>query len=130
MSEEKKEVLKPLHNHIVFRFLEDFQIIENGTIKTSRFIKKTEWGLELGHGSDGRRDSDTAKWGQIVAMGPEVTDLEVGDYILLQPLMWTHACVYNEERLWRTKPREVLLTTKDYPLAHDELKDVVWIEDK
>ncbi|QDJ96419.1 hypothetical protein Xoosp13_233 [Xanthomonas phage Xoo-sp13] len=76
------------------------------------FRNETEWGFTLA-GND--FDANKARWGRAVKIGPEVTEVAVGDYILIDPLKWTLAVDVDGKKLWRTDESYVALVTSEKP---------------
>lgn len=103
---DKFSDLKPLHNKIMFQFLD-----KTGGNKGA-FSERTRSGIiipELQSTQKGER------WGKIVAIGPdaEKTGLKIGDFILIEALMWMEGIKFNKEKLWMTNSTKVLAFTND-----------------
>lgn len=98
--------IQPLTDGIFFKFVED----NTG----GRFINSTQSGIIVS--SQASDQSNLARWGHVTAIGPNVTDVQVGDYILIESGMWTQGFKANEEYLWKTDENKVLLVS-DKPTA-------------
>lgn len=63
-----------------------------------------------------------ARWGKVYAVGPDVTDIKVGDWIMVKHGRWTNSIeVENEEgeifKVWRVEyPESVELVSDEFPL--------------
>ena len=58
-------------------------------------------------------DSQTqARWGKPIAMGENVKDISLDEYILIEPLQWSMVQIIKlngqEEKFWRTDETKVL----------------------
>lgn len=99
--------LKVLGNDILFEFLES---IEQGSFKNA-----TDWGFTI---KDKVADLHIPRWGKALAVGPKVTDVALGDYILIENLQWTSKLTYGTfNPFWKTKETKVLMLSKERP-AH------------
>lgn len=96
--------LKILGHKIIFQFTQD--------IASGKFKASTDWGFQIATQND---DPKFARWGKVVDFGPEVTDIEIGDYILVEPLMWTTYMEINDEKVWGTNRDKVIAVSKTEP---------------
>ena len=95
----------PLANKIIFRFIED---IGDGT-----FTNKTSWGLQIRNKVE---DVKTPRWAEIVRLGPTVPErFSMGDYILIEQLMWTDGFLVDEVKYWVTNTEKVMARSKIKP---------------
>jgi co-chaperonin GroES (HSP10) len=97
--------LKPLKNYILFAFIDD---LSNGL-----FISKTRSGILL---SQSPKDFDLQKiprWGKTLAIGKDVKDVSVGDFILVEGLQWTQGFEYDGIKIWKTDEKKVMAVTDD-----------------
>lgn len=54
------------------------------------------------------------RWGEVLLIGPLVDDtLKVGDYILIESLMWMEGTVVEGQKMWKTDDTKVLAVTSD-----------------
>lgn len=100
-------MLTPLFNGILFVFLDDF--------KKGRFQEKTDWGFHIP--GDHENTSKQGRWGKVLAVGPDVRseDVETGDYIFVEPLMWTQGIEHDDTQVWKTDSTKVMLVSKEQP---------------
>lgn len=91
-------MIKALHDSIIFSF--------NDAIANGRFMEKTESGLYLGFVKE--ESASAARYGEVIAVGSLVTSVQVGDKILIEPLMWSDAFVIDGVKYWRTVEEKVL----------------------
>jgi co-chaperonin GroES (HSP10) len=103
--------LTAIKNSILFQFLD----------KTSgpqgAFSERTRSGLIIPKLTSTQKGE---RWGKVVAVGSDVDGVQVGEYILIEALMWTHGVDYENEKVWRTTDEKVLMVTDDESLT------VVW----
>lgn len=86
-------------NHIIFKFTDD--------ILSGRFINSTDSG-SIVISSEDTNQSAAARWGVATHVGPEVTEVKIGDYMLLEPGMWTSGFWVGRERYWKTDETKVM----------------------
>lgn len=104
MKDNKTE-LDPIHDQIIFQFLED-------TTK-GQFNRKTSEGiLVVEHDHNQLED---ARWGRVLAIGPEVHGINVDDIVLIENLRWTNKFNVSEttQDYWITQEKEILATWDD-----------------
>lgn len=97
--------IRPLNNNIMFEFLDQTAGPKGG------FIEK--------HGTflipQVHSTQKVARWGQVIALGPKALagGLAVGDYILIEALMWMEAVKVDGRKMWKTDDSKVLAVTND-----------------
>lgn len=96
----------PIERGILFKFIED---IENKT-----FSNKTNAGIVI---KDKFNDMQRPRWGKILVVGPQVTKLTVGDYVLIENLQWTTALRYKDDTFWKTNEDKVMMVSKNKPVG-------------
>ncbi len=87
-------------DHILFKFTDD--------ILSGRFINATESGRIVVSSQD-TNQSSTSRWAQVTHVGPEVEEVKVGDFILIEPGMWTSGFWIGTTRLWKTDESKVMV---------------------
>jgi len=91
--------IKPIHNHIIFEFVDD--------TAGGLFTNKSEAGLIMVSQLD---DQKSPRWGRVLLAGPTVhEDIKVGTYILIEGGMWTTQFWVDSD----TKPRQKIWKTDD-----------------
>jgi co-chaperonin GroES (HSP10) len=91
--------LRPILNHIVFKFKEDVD-------SKGYFNKSTDWGFELrGHADDSAK---APRWVTVIEVGPDCKDVKPGDDILVKPLMWSLRFKFEDEQMWRTDDTKIV----------------------
>ena len=95
-------MLKAINSDILFKFV---QKIQNGS-----FVNETNWGLTVNNPVE---DVKQARWAEVLHIGPEVDyeDIKVGEYVLIEPLMWTNKISYNGTDYWKTNETKILATS-------------------
>jgi hypothetical protein len=91
--------LIPISNAFLFQFTD--------TVKDGMLANKNA-GKILITEANVAEQGDFARWGLVKAIGPEVTQFSVGDYVLIGPGRWTTRFVWEEEELWKSDESEVL----------------------
>lgn len=70
-------------------------------------------------GDNGRADGIRPRWGQVYAVGPEQTDVQVGDWICVAHGRWTRGLDIEDESGKRTvrriDPKDILLVSDTLP---------------
>jgi co-chaperonin GroES (HSP10) len=96
--------LRPLGNSIMFRFLD-----HTGGAKGA-FTETHKSGIIIPTTNSTQR---SARWGEVVSVGDKVDGVSVGDFILIEPLMWSFGVSFNGEKIWKTDDTKVLAVTND-----------------
>lgn len=61
-----------------------------------------------------------ARWCRVEAIGDEITDFNVGDIVLIEPLKWTIGYIFGDKKLWKSDQSRVIATTdSDESIALD-----------
>jgi len=99
-------MVRPLHNRIIFAFLDQ---VSNGM-----FEDHTVSGIYLGGIKD--LTSKSPRWGVVLTIGPEIKDPEIvpGALIMIDALRWTDGVVYNDVKIWMTTEKDVVLISSDH----------------
>lgn len=101
------ERLELLDDKVAFIFL------ENMANKTFKSVTKS--GIILAEKAENQVGK--ARWAKVLLTGPDVKELEVGDFILIEPLRWTTALDLDNtgEEFWMTDEKSVMAVSKEYP---------------
>lgn len=83
-----------------------FKFVQN--VDSTNFENKLDWGFVIKAPTE---DSSQPRWGVIQSLGSECTDLSVGDYILIEPLMWTNFVEHDGSKYWRTTADKIILSS-------------------
>lgn len=95
--------LHALHNNVIFTFLDDTAGSKGA------FTETTISGIII------PRTNNTQKahrWAEVVAAGPD-TQLQPGDFILIEALMWMEAVKVDDRKVWKTDDSKILAVTND-----------------
>ena len=71
-------------------------------LRDSVFVTDMEFGLEktssgiLLHSDDGKTQGIKPRWGKVWAIGPDQTDVNIGDWILVEHGRWTRTVEYEQ----------------------------------
>lgn len=101
--------LKPLQNSFLFEFTND--------TAGGKFIEKSKFGIILTN-QDLDSQMKYARWGKVLAIGPSVTDIEVGDLVLIESGKWSTAMKYEEKKYWRSLQDFVLAIGADESVTY------------
>lgn len=108
-------VLKPLHNAILFQFLNE--------TSAGLFMDKNKGRIIIATPEIDKQGA-YARWVRVESVGPAVTNCKPGDIVLLHKGKWTIGFVYEEQRLWKTDDSWVLAIGEE-SMAYDFVqKDV------
>lgn len=92
-------MIAPIKNSVLFQFEDE--------VRAGRFQDVSAAGIILG--SAVKNQTDVARWGRVVAIGPDVSDVNVGDRILIEATMWTSDITTEDDvRLWRTDDTKII----------------------
>lgn len=105
-----------IRNGILFAFLQ--QRTRKGT-----FVDQTSWGFQHGMFKDLNREGHNplqralkeGRWAKVLMIGPECEQVNVGDYICIEPLMHTNAFEYDGVKIHKTDESKVMLISKEKP---------------
>lgn len=96
-----------MKHHKTFKALGDsivFQFEDN--VRNGRFVDETPSGIFIGFNHD--ISAKAPRKGIVLAIGPDVKDVKVGDTILIEALMWSEGVKYKGEMFWKTAEHKVL----------------------
>jgi hypothetical protein len=96
--------VQPFENNVFFQFVDD--------TTNTKFANSTTAGILIAHSSNAQ--SDIPRWGKITHIGPDVKDVKVSEYVLIEPGMWTTAFKLGDERYWKTD-EDQLICASDVP---------------
>lgn len=91
---------------IIFQFVDE---VSNGTIRDT----KSSGGIILaGSQTDQQR---RPRWGKVIGKGDKVShEIVVGEYILIEPLMWTKGFTFDSDvKYWRTSDEKVMAVSSE-----------------
>lgn len=96
--------LRPLQDSFLFEFTND--------TAGGKFIEKNKLGLILTNQNHDEQ-AKFARWGKVLAIGPRVTDFDIGDLVLIESGKWTSSMKYEEKKYWRSAQDFVLAIGAD-----------------
>ena len=113
---------------------ENFQPIRDWVIATDmNFEGRTLSSGVILLGDNGRSDGIRPRWGQVYAVGPEQTDIKVGDWICVAHGRWTRGIDIEDETgkktLRRVDPGDILLQSDEQPMD-ETFSDAVHVDRK
>jgi co-chaperonin GroES (HSP10) len=89
--------IEVLEGFILFKFEEEID-----PSRHNAFTEKTQSGIIMP--SNPLTAGDYARWGTVVAVGPNVDEeITVGTRVLIEPLKWTKVSTYKGEEFARTE---------------------------
>lgn len=89
---------------IIFQFLED--------TTGGKFSPTTSWGFEIKRPTE---DHKEARWAEVKLVGKDVKHVVPGDFVFIEPLMWTLNFQYEGQKYWATDEVKVLGVSKTRP---------------
>lgn len=99
--------LKLLGHKILFKFVQE--------VNQGKFQAKTDWNFIVKSNND---DPKFARWCKVTHVGPDVSDVSVNDYILVEPLMWTTYMELDDgEKVWGTNRDKVIAVSSVEPIG-------------
>ena len=105
----RTKTIKAVRKNVLFQFVEE-------SVAGKRFINSTKSGIII-HSSDGNQ-AVTPRWGKVTHVGPEVDELKVGEYVLIEPGKWTVGFTVRDwhgdpHRYWKTDVDKILLAADE-----------------
>lgn len=96
--------LRALNKQIIFTFLQD--------TSGNYFHETTKTGLVLLENKD--KQLKPARWGKVERIGKDVSsEIKIGDFILIEPLMWTTHLAFEGEKFWVTSEDKVMCVSEE-----------------
>lgn len=96
--------LKPKGQKIIFQFLDE--------ANQKGFTNKTDWNFVV---KTHEHNAKSPRWAKVIVAGPKATGINTGDYVLVEPLMWTHGFEIEEVKYWATDFEKLVGTLKEEP---------------
>jgi hypothetical protein len=90
--------IEAIQSNIIFKFTED--------VTQTRFVNKAASGILVTSG-DGNQTL-MPRWGEALFVGPDVTEVNVGDFILIEPGKWTFGFYIGDARYWKTDEDKII----------------------
>ena len=99
--------LRPLGNNVMFKFLDETVGVKGAFVETHQKL-----GIII---PVTKSTQKAARWGEVVALGPKAAEagLAVGDYILIEALMWMEGVKFEDGKVWKTDDSKILAVTND-----------------
>lgn len=85
-------------------------------IKDMEFGQTTTKGGIIIPGDDGKSRGVHPRWGQVIAIGKDQKDVQVGEWILVAHGRWSRGFKLNGETVRTADPKEILIASKDQPV--------------
>lgn len=96
--------IEAIQSNIIFKFTED--------VTQTRFVNKAASGILVTSG-DGNQTTQP-RWGEALFVGPDVREVKVGDFILVEAGKWTFGFYVDKERYWKTD-EDMVICAADEP---------------
>lgn len=93
-----QEQLQAFGNGIIFKFQDE--------LLGGMFAQTTESGIYIPPSHQDTTQS--TRISTVVAVGPRVKNVTVGDNVLIEPLKWTEHFVIDGQKFWKTDEDQVL----------------------
>ena len=106
--------------HIQIRALHDHVIVTAMNFGE----QKTAGGIIL-RSDDGKSHGVKPRWGKVYKIGPEQTDVKIGQWVLIEHGRWTRKITINdgesEKDIWRVDPTGIMLISDEEPSPEDQM---------
>lgn len=100
------KTINAIHNHVIFTFEQSTTKVEEGSMSSTAFEEKTDWGFEFKNFNE---STERPRWGIVVAVGPTVDPIiKKGMRILIENLKWTNGLKFDGGTIWRTDDECIL----------------------
>lgn len=81
--------------------------------------QKTAGGIVL-MSDDGKSEGVKPRWAKVFAIGPQQTDVKVGEWILVEHGRWTRGLEVEDDNgtkftIWRVDPEGIMMTADERP---------------
>jgi co-chaperonin GroES (HSP10) len=96
--------VRPINNNVLFQFIEETSGSRGNFIErqlASGIIIPVLPSKQKVH-----------RWGKAIAVGPKA-EVQVGDYILVESLMWMEGTEVDGVKMWKTDDSKILAITND-----------------
>jgi len=98
--------LRALNDTIIFVFVQD--------TAGNMFHEQTKSGIAYIENKD--KQLKSARWGKVVKTGKDVSsEIANGQYVLIEPLMWTTHMAHEGEKFWVTSEDKILAIAEENP---------------
>ena len=87
-----------------------FQFIDSA--RDGSFNNKTDWGFEIKKPTD---DIKTPRWAEVQVVGKDVTAVKPGQFILIEPMMWTLSFTHEGSKYWATAEDKLIAMSEARP---------------
>lgn len=91
--------MKVLGDGIIFQFIDV-------DVRNGRFLETSQGGIYLGSSHDSNAKSP--RKGKVIAVGSKVQDVQVGQTVLIEPLMWSEGFKSEGQMYWKTAESKVM----------------------
>ena len=108
--------LRCIRNGIIFALLQK-------TNQKGYFEDETKWGFVIQADKDGQKAGHGAfdrsvaegRWGKVLVIGRECENVNVGDYVCVEPQMWTNSFDFDGISVRKTDESKVMIVSKEKP---------------
>ena len=87
-----------------------FQFIDG--VRSGSFNNTTEWGFEIKKPTE---DVKVPRWAEVKVIGKDVKAVKPGDFILIEPMMWTISFTHENEKYWATAEHKLIAVSDERP---------------
>lgn len=96
-------IIEAVRNYVIFTFVEE--------IYGERFVNNSGGAIILM--SDDKAQTTFPRWGKVTNVGPDVTDVKIDEFILIEPGKWTSNLFVDGKRFWKTDEDQILCTADE-----------------
>lgn len=95
--------IQAIRDNVLFQFVDAINT-------NNQFVKETTASGIVLAGDTFDSSAKQSRWIKIIAVGPDVKSVKVGDEALLPALRWTEGMKYDGMKFWKTDEREIVCT--------------------
>jgi hypothetical protein len=108
--------LRCIRNGILFAFLQ-------GANSKGYFEEKTKWGFTIAADDNGQgvgndaftRSIEKGRWAKVLVIGNECEEVKVGDYVCLEPNMWTNSFTHDGIAIRKSDESKIMIISEEKP---------------
>ena len=98
-------------------------------VRSMNFGERTTTSGIVIPGDDGKSSGIRPRWAQVYAVGPDQTDVEVGNWICVAHGRWSRGTPIETEEgtfvVRKVDPKDILLVSEEDPGSDDTLSDAI-----
>lgn len=105
------ESISALNSNVLFKFLDETYGSQG------KFSERSSGSIIIANIQ--KRQSGANRWARVLAIGPKVSEVSVGEFALIESGQWTLSCEYQGEKFWKTDESKIIMVTTDEKETYD-----------